>query len=288
MRGKNRKITLKQVYDVENIELAVKNSRRNKKNSYGVRIFDKHYHENIDKIHKGLKEQTYKTSTPKLEKRFCINKWRVLAKVKYYDNVVEHALMQIIGPILDRSYYYESAASIKNRGVDYLVKHVKNFIKLNSDKELYVAEIDFVKCYHNVVRKKMFNKLCKEFNDEGIRYLIKDIIYALGNHNGLVESDGKTGVGLGLFPIQPFVNFYFNDLDRGLAVIKNTKSFRYSDNVLIIGFSPKDVQNGIDFVRNYARHVLEQPIHENIGIQKITKTHGVLFIGRVFLKATLK
>ena len=288
MRGKNRKITIADVYDRKNIELAVENSRKNKKNNYGVRLFDKNKEKNINKICDELKNRTYKVSTPKLEKRFCINKWRVLAKVTYYDNVVEHALMQVIGPILDKSYYYESAASIKGRGVDYLVKHVKNFISLNSDKDLYAAEIDFVKCYHYVVREKIYNKLCHEFNDDGIRYLIHDIIYALGNHNGLVESDGKTGVGLGLYPVQPFVNFHFNDLDRELAKIDGIKPFRYSDNILIIGFSPENVQKGIDLVTYYAKYVLEQPIHENIGIQKITKEHGILFIGRRFYNGYTK
>lgn len=288
MRGKNRKITIADVYDRKNVELAVENSRKNKKNNYGVRLFDKNKEKNINKICDELKNRTYKVSTPKLEKRFCINKWRVLAKVTYYDNVVEHALMQVIGPILDKSYYYESAASIKGRGVDYLVKHVKNFISLNSDKDLYAAEIDFVKCYHYVVREKIYNKLCHEFNDDGIRYLIHDIIYALGNHNGLVESDGKTGVGLGLYPVQPFVNFHFNDLDRELAKIDGIKPFRYSDNILIIGFSPENVQKGIDLVIYYAKYVLEQPIHENIGIQKITKEHGILFIGRRFYNGYTK
>ena len=284
MTGKNRKLTLADVYDRKNVELAVKESQKNKKKQYGVKLFNKHYEENVNKICEELKAQTYHTTPPKLEKRFCINKWRVLAKVKYYDNVVEHALMQIIGPVLERSFYYESGASIKNRGVDYIVRHIRKYIDLNCYKRIYVAEIDFIKCYHNVIRDKLYEKLCTEFNDDGIRYLIHDIIWALGNHNGLEESDGKRGVGLGLYPIQPFVNFHFNELDRCLAAIKGVKPFRYSDNILIIGFSPEDVQSGIDFVKRYSSEILDQPIHENIGIQEITDEHGILFIGRRFFK----
>lgn len=68
MRGKNRKITIADVYDRKNVELAVENSRKNKKNNYGVRLFDKNREKNIDKICDELKNRTYKVSTPKLEK----------------------------------------------------------------------------------------------------------------------------------------------------------------------------------------------------------------------------
>jgi len=284
MRGKNRKIKLEQVYNRKNVELAAINSQKNKKGNYGVNKFNKNFDENIDKICKELKNRTYKTSKPKFEKRFCVNKWRVLAKVMYYDNVVEHALMQVINPILLTSYYYESAASIKGRGVKYMVEHVNKYISLNIDKKIYAAEGDFVKCYHHVVREKLYKKVCKEFNDDGIRWLLHDIIYALGNHNGLCKSDGKTGVGLGLYPITGLVNFYFNDLDRFLESIPGIKVFRYLDNILMIAFSPEDLQRGIEALENYAKNVLEQPVHTNIGIQEITETHGILYIGRRFFK----
>lgn len=288
MRRKNRKLTIADVYDIDNIRLAVKNSRKGKNKNYGVRTFDKHLEENIQKIHDSLKDRTYHITPPVLEKRFCVNKWRVLAKVKYYDNVVSHALMQVIGSVLEKSFIYESAASIKGRGVDYLVKHVRKFIDLNNDKELYAVQIDFVKCYHNVVRSRLYEKLCRKFNDDGLRYLIYDTIYALGRHNGLVESDGNTGVGLGLYPIQPFVNFNFNDLDRSLANVKGVKPFRYSDNILLIGYSVESVKNAINVIKYHAENDLEQPIHENIGIQKITNKNGILFIGRRFFKEYTK
>lgn len=284
-RGKNRKITLELVYDIDNIREADKEARLGKLNHYGVRKFDEHKEENIQRIHDEIKSRTYHTSTPTLEERFCDKKNRVLCKVHYYDHVAHHALMRVIMPVLNKTYYYESAASIKGRGIHYLMKHVRKYIDLHSNRDLWYTQLDFKKMYPNINRQHLYDSVCKLFADDGIRYMLHDVIWAMGEKTGLSEThigDGNHGVGTGLYTTQPLVNYYTGDMLRTLSKLPDVKIFAYCDNIVIIGTSAKAVWDAIKVALDYSANVLEQPLHTNIGVQKLTNDHPLDFIGYLF------
>lgn len=283
-KGKHRKVTMAQVWDWDNLLLADRIARRGKGSHYGVRKFDRDWWKNMVEIQRMLIDGTYKVSKPKIERRKCEGKWRVLAKLPYYDHVVHHALMNVCEPYLSRAFYYESAASVKGRGIHYAQKHVRRYIDLHRDIPLYWVQIDFRKCYHHVRRDRVYAKVCRMFNDGGIRHLFHEVIWALGNHNGLEESDGTEGMGIGLYPVQPLVNFYFSELCRLLAAMPNVKPFVYCDNFLLIGTTLEDTWRAVEFFKEYARDTLQQPIHENIGVQPLDETHPIDFVGYKFYK----
>lgn len=282
--GKNKHITIESVYDEANLRAAERDARRNKKPNYGVKRFDKNYDENINRLKYEISTRTFRTSTPRNESVWTENKIRALSKVNYFDNVAHHALMRVINPVLLKYYYYESASSIKGRGIHYAAKHVRKYIDINKNKDIWWCPIDFVKFYHFIKRDKMYNMLCHTFNDDGIRYLLHDVIYALGDNNGLGPSDGNTGLGIGLTPVQSLVNYYTSPLARIVSKIEGVKLFIYCDNFLIIGFSPAAVWKAVNTIKEYATNVMEQPLHENIGVQKLDETHPIDFVGYLFYK----
>jgi len=283
-RGKHRKVRIQRVYDWSNLRLAYKEAARGKNHHYGVRKFNRYWWKNMTDLQDKLVNGTYHTGTPTIEERFCDGKVRALAKLHFNDHVVHHACMQVVMPTLLRSYYYESSASIIGRGIHYSVKHIKKFLYENRNKDLWWAQIDFVKFYHHIKRGKIYERFCRTFGDEGVRMLFKDIIWSLGNHNGIEESGGTEGMGIGFYPVQPLVNYYMNDFDRKVAALKGIKMYRYCDNVLLVGTSAKAVWDAILFVDRYASEVLCQPIHTNIGVQKLDDVHPLNFVGYLFYK----
>lgn len=280
-KGKNRKITLAQVYDMDNIRTADREARKGKTQKYGVRKFDRHHEENLQAIAESIRNRTFHTMPPIFEERFCEHKTRILSKVHYPYHVAHHALMRIIMPVLMRSYYYESAASIEGRGIHYSAGHVRKWIDSHKSQPLWWVQVDFTKFYHHINRQKIYDRLCHTFNDPGIRWMLHDIIWAMGNHNGLEPSDGTEGMGIGLYPVQPLVNYYLNDFDREVARFKCFYS-RYCDNLLLIGDNPKELWRAVNFIRNYAANTLCQPIHTNIGVQRLDQTHPVDYCGYLF------
>lgn len=282
-RGKNRKLHLSDVYDWDNLRKAYKDARKGKGDKNKVKKFNRHWWKNMVDLQKSLVDETFVTSQPKFVTKKCDKKERVLSMFTFVDNVEAHALMNVISPAMNRSYYYESAASIVGRGIHYLVKHVRRWIDRNNHKPIYFAQLDFKKCYHNIKRDLVYEKFVKNYNDKGIQRLCYDFIHSLRNHNGLEPSDGTRGMGIGHFPVQPSVNYLYNDLDRKAASVPNTFYGRYCDNMAILGHSAEDVWKVIKIIQYEAEHTYDQPLHTNIGVQLMdNERHGLDFIGYVF------
>lgn len=94
----------------ENILLAFEKSSRGKTRKPYVIKFKKNLNENLLKIQEELKNQTYK---PKPLKTVIIGnpKTRKISKSKYRDRVVHHILINIIGPIFEPTFIYDSFAN---------------------------------------------------------------------------------------------------------------------------------------------------------------------------------
>lgn len=283
-KGKNRKINLAHIATQENIILGEKIAKRHKSRNYGVDKFHKHYEENINTILQTLAAGNYHTTTLKLEERKCEDKMRILSKGIYQDLVAQHAFMNILEPILTKSYHTHSTASIKERGTDYAIRLIHRYLrhKKNRTATLYWTQTDYIKFFHHINRPFLEKRLFRKFGNKDIRNFIHDIIYALGQHNGLTLSNGEEGVGLGLNPIQPFVNYYTDFADRELSKIKGLWFIHYSDNYLYIAHKPEIIIQAIQLHQELATKYYHQEMHPEIGIQKLTPTHPIYFIGYKF------
>ena len=283
-KGKNRKINLTLIGTRDNIILADKVAKRHKSRNYGVDKFHKHYEENIQSIQDTINAGNYKTTPLRLEERRCEDKMRILAKGIYQDLVAQHAFMNIMEPVLTKSYHPHSTASIKGRGTDYAIKLIRRYLrhKKNRTGTLYWTQTDYIKFFHHINRDFLEKRLFRKFGDKDVQNFIHDIIYALGEHNGLTLSNGKEGVGLGLNPVQPFVNYYTDFVDRELSKIKGLWFIHYSDNYLYIAHEPEIIIQAVELHKSLAKEFYHQEMHPEIGIQKLTPTHPIHFIGYKF------
>lgn len=277
IKGKHRNVKLEQVYDMDNLILADKMARKGKGHNYGVRRFDKDREENLHKIQEMLRERTYHTSPVRSEQKNCpCGKTRLITKLPYYpDHIIHHALMQVIGPTMTASYYSNSFASIKGRGTEMARRRTRKWIDLHKERDIVFAKLDFTKFYHNIIQSKCYEALCHMYHDDGIRWLLKEVVTAI-----------DVGLGIGLFPIQPIANFYLNPLDRliGLKFCRQVFLLRYCDDIVLLGFDTKVLWEAINTIRDYAANVLEQPLHTNINVEHLTNDVGLSFVGYVFFK----
>lgn len=281
-RGKNRHVTLAQVYDIENLKKAEQEARKGKRTKYGVVKFHRKYEENIQKLSNDIRNRTYHTCTPRFEE-YHDKKDRILCKIDYYDHVAHHALMRVLMPTLMKYYYQEASASIKSRGIHYSAKHVRSFIAKHKNTPMWWAQLDFVKFYHHIKRQKIYDFLCGMFADEGIRYMLHDVIWSMGQTNGLTleDGDGTEGMGIGEYPTQLLEGAYTSPLCRHLTSI-GVKVYIYCDNILIIGFDPKNVWEAIRYTQYYAKEVMDQPLHTNVGVMRLDNRHPIDFVGYKF------
>lgn len=273
-RGKNRKLRVEQVYEMQNLIEADHEARKRKGSHKGVRMFDKNRDGNLLALQAMLRDGTYHTSPGQEMEQMCpCGKVRLLHKLPYYpDHIENHALMQVIMPTMARHYYYDSSASITGKGMHFAARRTEKWIdKHKKTGRLYYAKLDFVKFYHNIDQRKCYERIAKKFGNRGIRYLLWEIISAC-----------ERGLGIGLYPIQPIANFYTCDLCREVMARYNVFVEIYCDDLVILSESKKEVWRAVNFVKEYASNVMCQPLHGNIGVQIIDERHGLDFVGYVF------
>ncbi len=111
--------TYKNLYDelcsLKNLKLAYKKARKCKtKKDYVIRFEGKLY-ENIKYLREELLNKTYK---PAPLKEFILRdpKTRKICKSIFRDRIVHHAIINIIGPIFDKRFIYDSYASRERKG----------------------------------------------------------------------------------------------------------------------------------------------------------------------------
>ena len=287
LRGKNRKLRLDSVTEMSNLELADKNARKGKGHHKGVMIYDARKTENLEALKVKLDRMEYHTSPGNICMRKCpCGKVRKLHKLPYYpDHIVHHAFMQPAFPVLYRFFYYDSYASVPGKGMHFAAKRVERFISLHKNEDIFFVKLDFVKFYENIIQLIIYMQMCKTFGNRGIRYLIKEIVSAC-----------ESGLAIGHYPIQPFANYYTSRMIRVIQMMENYDVFIsvYCDDIVVMGCDKKKVWRAVNAILDYAKDVMHQPLHDNIGMQKITKTHSLDFVGyqfftdRVLLRKRMK
>lgn len=270
-RGKHRSVKIEDAASTLNLSVAVRESRRHKERNKGVVIYDRNANENIQSLQKAMLDRSYHTSEGHECLRKCpCGKVRKLHKLPYYpDHVAHHALMQVLMPSLLKALYVDSSASVKGRGMIYAERRVERWIDEHRHcGRIYYVKLDFVKFYENIDQKQIYACLCRMYGNEGVRYLLKEVITAC-----------PKGLGIGLYPIQTLTNHYMGILCRKVCSAYDVKVEIYCDDIVILGEDKREVWNAVNFVKRYADECMHQPLHTNIGMQTIDDTHFLDFVG---------
>ncbi len=103
------------ICNYDNLVLAWKNAKNGKTKRRYVKRFQKNITSNLLKLQEELVRQTY---YPCKLKTFTLRdpKTRKISKSSFRDRVVHHALCNIIVPLFEKSFIYDSHANQKRKG----------------------------------------------------------------------------------------------------------------------------------------------------------------------------
>lgn len=191
------------IYEKENLRLAAKEAAKNKGDYYGVAYFNKNADELLDKLAVMLKEKKYHTSPYKM-RDIWEGKIRTLAILPYYpDNIVDHAIIQVIGDIITSTFTADTFSCIKGRGtsgcmraVDKMIAETQNWEKLyifKADVHHYFPSID-----HEILKAIVRTKI----KDPDLLWLLDEII------------DSIEGAPIGRYFSQYSSNWYLTPFDH--------------------------------------------------------------------------
>ena len=260
------------IYAFENLLLAYYRARRGKRSKSPVGRFEYNLEGELWKLHYELMNKTY---TPGKYYNFYIreHKKRLITAAPFRDRVVHHAILQVIEPIFERMFIYNSYACRIGKGTQRAVKRFQEF----SRKNRYVLRMDIEKFYPSVDHQILMEIISRWIKDGDVLWLISLILdsgvgildneYRVHYYRGdnlFTPFERKKGLPIGNLTSQFFANVYLNQMDHFIKEVLRVKYYiRYMDDFCVFSDSKKylwkvkekieDFLQGLRLSLNYGR-----------------------------------
>lgn len=249
---------------MDNIELAYRNARKHKTWQTQVKRVDKHKDVLLHKLQTSLINHTF-TTAPYRTKDIYEPKHRVIYILPFYpDRIVQHAIVNILSPIWDKMFIYDSYACRKNKGQHKGSKRCMEYAM----KYEYCLQGDISKFYPSIHHDLLKQIIRKKIKDKDMLMLLDDIIDS-------THSD--TNVPIGNFLSQWFGNLVLNELDMYVKHVLHIKPYiRYCDDFLLFGNDKHELHRLATCIRSFIENTLQ------FKLSKLNLFHtyqGVDFLG---------
>ena len=248
----------------ENLINAHLSARKGKTWQSAVKKIDMDIDKYIDKLHALLISEKYITSKYKI-KTIHEPKMRDIFILPYFpDRIIQHAIMNIIEPIWEGLFIYNSYACRKGKGQHKGSKECMKYVKRN----LYCLKCDCSKFYPSINHEKLKLIIRKKIKCNKTLNLLDVIIDSI---------EGGCNVPIGNYLSQWFGNLYLNELDMLIKHKYRIKDYvRYCDDFLLFSKDKK--------ILNEMKMVIETFLSEELKL-KLSKCdlfqtrQGVDFLG---------
>ena len=275
------------LYSTENLVSAFKKARKGKSKKDYVINFESNLERNIAILQRDLRLKKYH---PNKLKKFIVRdpKTRTIHSSIFRDRIVHHAIINIIQPIYEKIFIYDSFASRKNKGTHLAVKRFESFVRKvssngrkikkpfnNNSIKGYVLKADIKHYFATINHKVLLNILRKKINDEDFIELIKVV---LDNFEG---DEGK-GLPLGNYTSQFFANVYLNNLDYFVKHKLKAKYYiRYVDDFVILHKDRRVLIKYLEKIKKYIKFLKLELHPDKSEIHALR--NGITFLGyRIF------
>lgn len=246
-----------QVITHANLQLAWRKFSRGKSRKKDVREFSKRLEYNLLKLHYLLLSGGYRHSgyvsffvaDPKL---------RHIHKAAVVDRVVHQAIVQIIEPLFDPGFIFDSYSSRSGKGTHRAVAKLRQSarkLSRNNTRDVWFLKCDIRKFFDSISHGILLSLLSRKICDRRLLDLLENII---GSFHVMPE----IGIPLGNLTSQLFSNIYLNELDQFAKRRLSIKHYiRYADDFIIVGTDRAYLETLINIFHDYLSRSLELDLH---------------------------
>ena len=269
--------------DFENLYNAHRECRKGKRWKDSIASYDIRAIECTLYLQAMLARGTYKMSDYHC---FTINergKERNIKSTQYKDRVVQKCLdKDILKPRIVPTFIYENGASLEGKGTDFNLDELEKDMKEHYRKhgtEGYFLVGDFSKYFDSIDHDVLYRMYAKEFKDERILKLVKNI------HDSI---NGGKGVALGNEVSQTDALMAANPIDHMVKEVLRIKYYgRYMDDFYLIHPSKEYLKYCLKEIKKKAEELGLQLNEKKTKIVPITT--GINFLGfRFYMTSTGK
>jgi retron-type reverse transcriptase len=237
----------KKIYDWDNLLIAYSEARRGKTYSSSYLQFKEYHLANLRYLQLRLIENNW-CPDPQLQFQISDPKKRTIACQSFRDRILHHALIQIIGPILDNAMMPQVFACRIGLGTHRCINRMQQLMRQNTDA--WVLHVDFHKFFPTIPQDLLLKHLSKKITCKQTLNLIFKIL-----------SVQPKGLPIGALTSQCFCNYWGNKLDRFIAAKGIGCFVRYMDDAVVI---VKDKLTGLQ-LKNEICSFVEQEMNQAIG-----------------------
>lgn len=258
------------ICSLENLRIADRKARKNKKNKQEIAEFDKNKEENLLKLQRSLLDGTYKTSKYHVFKIYE-PKEREIFKLPYYpDRIVHHAIMNVLEPIWVNQFNPHTYSCIKERGIHKAHKDIYRDLKKDPKGTKYCFKADIRKFYPSIDHNILKTIIRIKIKDKRLLSLLDDII------------DSANGVPIGNYLSQYFANLYLARFDYWIVCnLKMKYYYRYADDIVILCSEKKILHIIRILIQDYLHERLHLKLKTNYQIFPV-ESRGIDFVGYKF------
>ena len=262
-------------------------ARRGKRFRPNVARFEYDVEFELLRVQQELREQTYR---PGPYRQFVIHepKRRVISAAPYRDRVVHHALCNVIEPIFESRFIYDSYACRRGKGTHAAVERANNFARRFN----YVLQADVEKFFPSVDHRILLTQVGRKIKDPRMMWLLGLIVSHSGQQRQpqrwfpgddlLTPQERPCGLPIGNQTSQFLANVMLDPVDHYIKEQLRVVGYvRYADDLLLFADDKRQlVQFRDELYQCFAK--LRLTLHPNKTVI-YPVSNGIPFLGyRIF------
>jgi retron-type reverse transcriptase len=248
---------------IDNLRDAYRKTSAGKRTTQGFLEFKEFADVNLRQIQEQLLDKSW-TQGPYRQFIVYEPKPRLISALDFSDRIVQHAVVNIIGPIFDRGLLPYTFACRKGMGTHAGVKHIQSLLRkteathfLKTDYSKFFPSVNLT-ILHDMIQRKI---KCKATNE-----LIECMLPASGY-----------GLPIGGLISQLFANVYASSVDRRIHFVLGAKYWaRYMDDIVILSSDKSKLKKWFDDIEEFSQKKLELKMSK---WQISSTTRGINFLG---------
>jgi retron-type reverse transcriptase len=268
-----------------NIFKAFKNAVKGKGLKPYVLNFIKDLEQNLFQIQNELIKKNY---VPGFYRTFIIYepKKRMISEAPFKDRIVHHCLMNIIGPIFERTFISQSYANRIGKGTHRAIRNVQNAMRLNT----YILHCDIRKYFACIDHQILKSIIRRKIKDRDVLWLIdiiidnsnpqEDVVDYFPGDNLFSPFEHRKGLPIGNLTSQWFANIYLNGLDHFIKEKLRCRYYaRYVDDIVVAHSDKEFLWNVCTEIEKYLEKLRLRIHPHKCHIRPMSR--GVRFLGQV-------
>ena len=245
-----------QLISDDNISRAIYRAHRNKNNRSKMMeyLFEtRNNKETIERVRRWIVNFKNSEHYPLQIYDGISRKVRVIICPSTKEQIIHHAIVQILEPIIMKGMYPHTYASIPGRGGLKGQKTLKKWIKNDPSHVKYCAKYDIKQYFPSVDHNILKRLMAKKIHDEKMLAILYEIVDVVDK-----------GIPLGFYTSQWFANWYLQELDHYIKEeLKIAHYDRYMDDMTLHDSNKRKLHKATEQIRKYLKENLNLTLKEN-------------------------